>query len=122
MSSIIYDPLARPWLDYLIRIDCYASLHFEVPDPSDPGASEVTGPTYSRSPLTWDFVLDTSRTVWNVQDLSWLNLDEVTIIGVGAWTEPTKGDLLLFAQLDDPVAVLDRGSWRLPAQELLLRV
>lgn len=122
MASVIYDALAVPWLDYLVGTKCYASLHFEEPDPADPAASEITGPTYARAPLTWDFAKDTTRTVWNVQDLSWLNLDTVTIVGVGAWTEPTKGNFLVFAQLDDPYPVPDRGSYQLAANGLFVHV
>lgn len=122
MASVIYDPLARPWLEYLIGIKCFASLHYEVPNPADPSASEIDGPTYARSPLTWDWAKDTSRTVWNVQDLSWLNLDEVTLVGIGAWSDPTRGDLLVFAQLDDPVPVPARGSYSLAANQLFVHV
>jgi hypothetical protein len=122
MASVIYDPLARPWLQYLIGIKCFASLHYEVPDPSDPAASEISSPTYARSPLTWDFAKDTTRTAWNVQDLTWLNLDAVTLVGVGAWTDPTKGEFLLFAQLDDPYPVPARGSYTLAANGLFVHV
>ena len=122
MASTIYDPLAVPWLEHLIGIKCFASLHYEIPDPADPAASEITGPTYARSPLTWDWAKDTARTVWNTQDLSWVNLDAVTIVGVGAWSDPTKGELLVFAQLDEPIPVPDRGSYRLGANELFVHV
>lgn len=122
MASTIYDPLADAWLSLLIGVNGFASLHYEIPDPADPAASEITGPTYSRSPLIWDYAKDTGRTVWNIQDLSWVNLDAVTIVGLGFWSDPTKGDLLVFAQLDEPVPVPDRGSYLLAANQWFVHV
>lgn len=122
MSSVINDPLAEAWLESLIATQCYASLHFEVPNPDDPGASEVTGPTYARSILTWEWALNDRRSIVNLQDLVWTNLDQVTIVAVGAWTEPTKGDLLLWAQLDEPIPVADRGSWLVAAKEFFVHL
>lgn len=122
MSSVINDPLAEAWLESLIATQCYASLHFEVPNPDDPGASEVTGPTYARSMLAWEWALNDRRSIVNLQDLAWTNLDQVTIVAVGVWTEPTKGDLLLWAQLDEPIPVQDRGSWMIAAKEFYVHL
>lgn len=122
MASVINDPLAKAWLERLSMLSCYASLHFEVPNPDDPAASEVSGGTYSRSPLTWDFADNSTRYLWNIQQLQWLNLDKVTLVAVGAWTDPTKGELLLWAQLDEPIAVPDRGSYQVDAKQFFVHV
>ena len=52
MASEIFDPLAKAWLEYLKGIQGYASLHFEMPEPDDPGASEVDGTSYSPATMT----------------------------------------------------------------------
>lgn len=121
MASMILDPLAEQFAQILVDTPCFASLHYIAPTEDDPGASEVTGPTYSRSVLTWDYASGL-RLLKNVQQLQWLNLDQVTLIGVGAWDAPTGGNMLLFAQLDDPVVVADRGSHSLDAGALFVRI
>lgn len=121
MGSVIFDPLANQWAALLLEQSCFAALHYAYPSPDDPEASEVSGPTYSRPPLTWMYASG-SRLLTNAYDLSWLNLDEVTLIGVGVWSAATSGDLLLFAQLDDPVVVSDRGSHQLGAGVLWVQI
>lgn len=118
MSAFINDPLVVKWLADMKAIPSFASLHFDIPTADDPGASEVAGGTYSRSPLTWDTVEDSERGVWNVQDLSWLNLEKTTIVAVGAWDAPTKGNCLLWTVLEEPVIVSDRGSYVVAAHSL----
>ena len=54
----------------------------------------------------------------NHQDLSWLNLQTTTIVCVGVRDAPTKGNLLLCAQLDEPIPVPDRGSYQVQAGQL----
>lgn len=120
MSAFFCDPLVRKWLAQVKAGNCYASLHFEVPSADDPGASEVSGGTYARSTLTWDDAGASTRAVWNVQDLAWLNLQQVTVVAVGAWDAPAKGSCLLWTVLDEPVAVPDRGSYALPAHGLFI--
>lgn len=120
MSAFMNDPLVRRWLTQLRAIPSYASLHFEVPSADDPGASEVSGGTYSRSSLTWDDVDGSRRALWNVQDLRWLNLQQVTVVAIGAWDAPTLGNCLLWTVLDEPVLVADRGSYALPAHDFVL--
>lgn len=122
MSSVINDPLARVWLDHLVGTPCFASLHYEAPSPDDPASSEVDGVTYSRAILSWTYALNDTRSVVNLQDLSWLNLESTTIVCVGAWDAPTNGNLLLWAQLDEPIPVPDRGSYKVGAKELFCHV
>ena len=122
MASVINDPLARVWLDHLVATTGFASLHYETPNPDDPSASEVDGPTYSSSTLTWTYALNDRRSVVNRQDLSWLNLQTTTIVCVGVWDAPTKGNLLLWAQLDEPIPVPDRGSYQVQAGQLFCHV
>lgn len=121
MASVINDPLAILWLELLKAKPGYASLHYEVPNPYDPGASEVSGATYSRSPLTWTYPPDI-RSLVNLQDLIWTNIDPTTIVVVGVWDAPTQGKLLLWAQLDEPHQVPDRGSYKVDAQQLFVHV
>lgn len=118
MSAFFNDPLVGKWLADLVAVPCFASLHFEVPSADDPGASEVTGGTYARSPLTWDLVADSARAAWNVQGLSWLNLDKTTIVAVGVWDAPAQGRALLWMTLEEPVVVPDRGSYAVAANEM----
>ena len=98
------------------------SLHFEMPEPDDPGASEVDGTSYSRALLTWDWADNSYRTLWNIQAQQWLNMEQITIVAVGVWDAPTKGELLLVAQLDAPVPIPDRGSYVLDAKTLYCHV
>jgi len=121
MASMILDTLAAQFAEIVIDTPCYGSLHYITPTEDDPNSSEVTGPTYSRSPLTWDYASGL-RLLSNVQQLQWLNLDQITLIGVGAWDAPTGGNMLLFAQLDTPVVVSDRGSYSLDAGSLFVRI
>ena len=121
MASMILDPLASRFAQILLDTPSFASLHYIAPSADDPSASEVTGPTYARAPLSWDAAAG-ARLLVNVQQLRWLNLDQVTIVGIGAWDQPTGGDLLLFAQLDTPVVVDDRGSYSLDAGALFVRL
>jgi hypothetical protein len=58
----------------------------------------------------------------NVQDLVWTNIETTTIVAVGVWDAPTKGTLLLWAQLDAPVPVADRGSFQVDAQQLFVHL
>lgn len=118
MTAFINDFLVDKWLTDLKAIPCFASLHFEIPSADDPGASEVPGGTYTRTPLTWDEVDNSPRGVWNVQDLQWLNLEKTTIVAVGVWDAPTKGNCLLWTVLDEPVIVADRGSYLVAAHGL----
>lgn len=120
--SVINDPLAVEWLSLLEKTPCFASLHFEIPKPDDPSASEVTGGSYARSPLTWQVASGQTRFLWNIQSLQWLNLQQVTLVAVGAWTDPTKGQLLLWAMLEPPVPVNDRGSFQIAANQLFVTV
>lgn len=123
MSSYITDSLAKTWLEVLTGKPyamMYASLHFETPDPADPAASEVSGGSYSRSIVTFDLV--DPRSINNVQQLQWLNLEQVTIVAVGVWTEPTKGEMLLWTLLDEPVPVPDRGSYQVDAKDFFVRL
>ena len=122
MASVINDPLAIEWLELLKAKQGYASLHFEVPNPDDPGASEVDGATYSRSTLTWTYPAGDIRSLVNLQDLIWTNINPTTIVVVGVWDSPTKGNLLLWAQLDEPYPVPDRGSYKVDAQQLFVHV
>lgn len=112
MSSRIYDALAEIWAGALLAGNTYGSLHYEIPTQTDPSASEVSGPTYARATLSWDDSVSL-RSLSNVQLLEWLNLDAVTVVGVGVWSEPTGGDLWVFALLDSPVIVEDRSSYSL---------
>lgn len=121
MASMILDPLAEQFAQILVDTPCFASLHYIVPSADDPGSSEATGATYSRAPLTWDYASGV-RLLSSVQQLQWLNLDGVTIIGIGAWDGATTGSMLLFAQLDTPVVVSDRGSYSLDAGALFVRI
>ena len=122
MASSIWDPLAKAWLEYLKDIQGYASLHFEMPNPDDPSASEVDGTTYSRAMLKWDWADNSFRTLWNNADCQWLNLEQVTIVAIGVWSDPTKGELLVVAELDEPIPVPDRGSYTLDAKSLFVHV
>jgi hypothetical protein len=122
MASVINEPLATQWLDALRDKPCFASLHFEVPNPDDPGASEVDGATYSRSTLTWQYPSGDTRSLVNLQDLVWTNIESTTIVVIGVWDAPTKGNLLLWAQLDEPVPVPDRGSYTVDAQQLFVHL
>lgn len=122
MASVITDVLAKEWLDSLKAKQCFASLHFEVPNPDDPGASEVDGATYSRSILTWDYPGGDIRSLVNIQDLTWTNIEMITIVCVGVWDASTKGNLLLYAQLDEPIPVPDRGSFTVAAKSLFVHV
>jgi hypothetical protein len=122
MASVINDPLATQWLDLLKAKPCFASLHFEEPNPDDPGASEVDGATYSRATLTWTYAPDSTRALVNLQDLVWKNIEQITLVAVGVWDAPTKGNLLLWAQLDAPVPVPDRGSFQVDALELFVSI
>lgn len=121
MSSKIYDALAGLWAGVLLEGNTYGSLHYEVPSQTDPSASEVSGPTYARATLTWDDAIS-PRSLSNVQTLQWLNLDAVTVVGVGVWSAPTGGSLWVFAQLDEPVIVVDRGSYSLDVGALWVLV
>lgn len=121
MASMIMDPLAQAWLAILRNTPCYASVHFEVPVPSDAGASEVQGVSYSRSVLTWNDE-GSDRLLSNIQDLAWLNLEDVTLVGVGTWDAPAGGNLLVFAQFDEPVVIHGRGSHQVAAGSLFVRV
>jgi len=120
MASVINDPLVTKWLDALKAIPGFASLHYEIPDPADPEASEVTGGSYARSSLKWDYVDNSTRALWNIEDLAWLNLETVTIVAVGVWDDPTKGKLLLWAVLDEPIPIADRGSYQVGAHQLFV--
>jgi hypothetical protein len=122
VASVINDPLATEWLELLKAKQCFASLHFEAPNPDDPGASEISGSTYARSTLTWNYPIGDIRSLVNVQDLVWTNIETTTIVAVGVWDAPTKGTLLLWAQLDAPVPVADRGSFQVDAQQLFVHL
>lgn len=121
MSSKIYDALAAQWAQVLLADNTYASLHYEVPSQTEPGDSEVSGPSYSRAILSWDDSTS-PRLLSNVQQLVWQNLDAVTIVGVGVWSQPTSGDLWVFAQLDAPVVVAERGSYSLDVGSLWVSI
>lgn len=111
MPSVINEALATQWLDLLRAQTCYASLHFEIPSLDNPLASEVDGPSYVRSELTWEY--GSARALRNIQLLSWMNLSLVTIEAIGVWDETTNGDLLVTAVLDDPITIPNLGSWEL---------
>jgi hypothetical protein len=120
MASTVYDALANEWLAILQETTCYASLHYEVPSTDNPLASEADSPSYTRSMFLW--TPGGTRTLSNLEGLQWLNLEDITIIGVGAMNAPVGGQLLLFFQLDDPIPINGRGSWSLGAGELFVRV
>lgn len=120
MATTVYPAQATIWLASLQATQMYASVHFELPSTADPFASECVSSSYVRSLLTWEF--EDERTLWSVQGLEWLNLEDTTIIGVGATDAPFGGNLRLWFQLDDPVTISGRGSWSLPAHSLVVQI
>jgi hypothetical protein len=120
MASVIWDTQAAIWIASLHEVPCYAGVHFEMPTPDNPLASECTSGSYARSPLTWTY--SAVRTITNLQAMEWLNLEDTTIIGIGAWDAPAGGQLRVFFQLDDPIPIAGRGSWQLSAQQLYVHI
>lgn len=120
MASVIWDVQAAIWIAQLQDVPCFAGVHFEYPTTDNPLASECTSGSYARSPLTWTY--SGARTLTNLQLLDWLNLEDTTIIGIGAWDQPTGGQLRVFFQLDDPIPITGRGSWQLSANQLYVHV
>lgn len=121
MASVVFDALAAQWAGLLAGTPCYAGLHYNFPSTDDPLSSEVTGPSYTRASMSWSYTTS-DRILVNSQEMSWVNLDQVTLIGVGVWDDPVAGDLLLFAQLDTPYVVKDRSSYQVPAGTLWMKI
>ena len=122
MATVIHPYLAQSWLQSLVDTPCYAGAFFEVPSTATPGARECLTASYARAILTWDFTTSTSRTIWNIQKLQWLNLQDTVIAGIGAWDSPVGGHLLAFWQLPTSVTITGRGSYQLDANTVILAI
>lgn len=116
MATYIADALATSWLAFLLETPVYASLHIEQPSTDNPAASEVSGATYGRVPVTWLQV--GSRTLVNDDPLQWLNLEQTSIGAVGLFSAAYGGAFLMSFTLDAPIAVPERGSYQIGAQDL----
>lgn len=120
MASVIWDTQATIWISELRNTPCFAGVFFEYPTHDNPAASECSSGSYARSVLTWTSIDD--RTVTNLQLLEWLNLEDTTIVGIGAWDAHVGGQLRVFFQLDQVVPIAGRGSWSMGAGELYVHV
>jgi len=120
VSSGIYSTQAQLWLTSLAETELFAGVFFEQPSEENPLASECTSGSYARCPLTFTFVA--SRTLANLQTLEWLNLEDTTIVGVGAFDAPFGGRLRTFHLLQDAVPISGRGSWQLGPEQLYVHV
>lgn len=118
--SGIYTTQAQLWLTSLAETELFAGVFFETPSDANPLASECTSGSYARCPLALTFVA--SRTIANLQTLEWLNLEDTTIVGVGAWDAPFGGRLRTFHLLTTPVPISGRGSWSMAPQQLYVHL
>ena len=118
MPTYVTNALATSWLQLFRDTPVYVSLHIERPSTDNPTASEVGGATYSRALVSWEDI--GGRAIANADPLQWLNLEQTSIGALGLFTDPFHGVMLMSVTLDSPVAVPDRGSYQVAAQELVI--
>lgn len=118
MTTFVTDVLAAAWLESLRDTQVYASLHIERPSSDNPSASEVSGATYGRVPVTWTLL--GVRAIGNEDPLQWFNLEQTSIGAVGLFTDPYQGVMLLSMTLDSVVPVPERGSFEIGSGDLVV--
>jgi hypothetical protein len=95
MQGFLSDEVALGWVIDLSQRARYVSAHFELPNWSDPTASELTDSGYARCPTTWSVL--SNRTIGNAVVLGFsVNLD-TTVLALGFHTELTNASMLAYA-------------------------
>lgn len=120
MQGAISDQKVSEWLANLAAEGQYVSLHFELPDWADPGASEVFDPGYARASVAWAF--QSNRTIANVALLPFSVELSTSIAALGIRRSIAGQELLGYAvpPPDNPILVPQTGQLVIPAGDVVL--
>jgi len=95
MQGFVSDDVALRWITDLALSSKYLSAHFELPNWSDPTASEVTDAGYARCPVSWNVL--SNRSVGNAVIVSFSLNSDTSVAAVGLHTDLTNPVMLGFA-------------------------
>jgi hypothetical protein len=120
MQGAISDEVISEWLSSLSANAQYVSLHFDLPDWQDPGASEVFDAGYARSSVAWSN--QSNRTIANIAPVPFNVALSTNIAALGFHRSITTPELLAYAvpPSDNPIIIPTTGQLILPTGDVVL--
>lgn len=107
------------WIEELVAVHHFMSLHFADPRVSSPTAVEVTDADYSRQ--QFDFIATGARTIALEDPITWENVDPIEISHIGVCAGPTGDDLRFVIVPPSPISVAAGHNYQLASGEFYVR-
>jgi len=113
------DDLVHAWLA-CVADNAWCSLHYESPAMNGLGRGEIDGGGYTRRQIT--FSTPSSRTIWSLEDVKFVGLQENRLTHFGIWNHKTSGKLRAWGRLPNEVIIVTGGGYVLHAGQLALSI
>jgi hypothetical protein len=120
MQGYLSDSVALEWITGLSARARYVSLHFDVPNWIDTGASELVDAGYSRVAVAW--TVSSNRTIGNSAILRFNVALDSNIVALGFHEDLTGSVMLAYATTTNgiPLVVPATGQLSLGIGEVVL--
>src|SRR4051812_31326187 len=115
MDGSITDDQAHLWLQE-IADKGWVSLHYDNPSLGGLDRAEIGGGGYQRFKMIWS--QPNNRAIWSLTDAKFTGLMQTKLTYFGVWNNRKLGLLRAYAELPDPVAILNGKGFILHAGSL----
>jgi hypothetical protein len=115
MEGTVTDQQVHIWLQE-IADSGFVSLHFDTPALGGIDKAELSGGGYKRFKMAWSD--PDNRAIWSTIDARFTGLMQTKVTYFGIWNQLNKGRLIAYAELTNPVAILNGKGFVIPAQQI----